>query len=67
MRRIGIPINGRGALHSGQRRRPSSGTERFRHIFLASWLLISEWRGTASIAPVLGLAHKEWDLPSRLR
>jgi len=35
--------------------RPTSGTERPRQIFRASLSGISEWRGTASTAPVWGL------------
>ena len=45
----------------------SSGTERLRQIFLASWFETSVWRGTASTAPVLGFIHSECAAPSRFR
>lgn len=38
---------------------PPSGTERFRQILRASRSWISECRGTASTAPVVGFHHKE--------
>jgi hypothetical protein len=39
---------------------PISGTLSARQIFLASVLLISVWRGTASTWPVFGLHQREW-------
>ena len=46
---------------------PIFGTESSMQIFSARRLGISTWHGTASVAPVVGLRHRECDEPSRLR